>query len=232
MAGEHVLVTFGGTLGTAPAGDSWQCGVRVTGAGPNGSTPNLDRVGYANAISTPLQTWFTSVTGTYGVMRQDAVLTFIKVASVHLDTPAAPAKPRWKYDVAGNNPQIRTKSSGGPSAGVFPWFLSLAYSWTTANLHGWGHTGRIYPPIAWPGTGASGANLTSAVVADHVTKAKALLTALAQLDGSGTTAVPVVASLKDGSTHQITGVRVGNVIDVQRRRKEQIPETYTAATWP
>lgn len=231
MAGEHVLISFGGTLGTAPAGDSWQCGVRCTGAGVNGTTPALDPVGLANALSTSIQAWMNGVSGGAG-MRQDAILTFVKVASVQLHVDATSGKRSWRYVTANNNPQTRTKNTSGGFAGTFPWFLSIAYSWTTASPRGLGHTGRIYPPVAFPTTGASGANLAGTVVADHVTRAKALLTALAVADGSGATAVPVVASLKDGSLHQITGVRVGNVIDVQRRRKEQIPETYTASNWP
>jgi hypothetical protein len=35
-----------------------------------------------------------------------------------------------------------------------------------------------------------------------------------------------------GVIREITGVRVGNVIDVQRRRKDAIQEVYSAGPWP
>lgn len=234
MAGDHVLVSFGGALGTAPAADSWQCGVRMYNATADFTNQAwVDLPSYLTAIKVPLQTWMTSTSGTYGSLRADAHLDFIKVARIHRTTNATSGKASWTYRPAPDNPTVVTGVATTPgTAGVFPWFLSVAFSWTTVTNRGLGHTGRIYPPIAFPGSGATAANLPQAAVNDYVTKAKALLTALTKADTNSVTLSPCVASLKDGSLHQITGVRVGNVIDVQRRRKEQIPEQYTASVWP
>lgn len=222
----HSLVTFGGTIGTAgtPSADGWQCGVRIgADVGDGRLIPVPNAASYATTIAGALKTWWTTGAGTYAKSRSDMSLDWCKVAQI--DTTG-------KY-VAGIPSEIRTIAQAGSTGATVPPFLAVAVSWTTALSRGRGHAGRVYLPVAG---GVSAGTLNSSVMpstyaADFRDWGKALLTALHQTD-SGATMWPVVASRLSGTLNRITGVRCGSVVDVQRRRKEQVNETYVSTTFP
>lgn len=215
----HTLVTFGGTLSSgAPAADQdiWQCGIRVAadvGDGALVPVPNLDD--YIGLVGPAIKAVYT---GTGNQAGSDQRLDFVKVAQI--DTTG-------KY-VAGTS--SRVYSTGLPVTGttgrVGPPFLAMACSWTTALGRGAGHAGRIYLPYI----GYSGFNTSRVLTANpplYQTWAKAFLGACHQTS-LGAVVWPVVASKKAGTLNKITGIRVGDVVDVQRRRKNKLRENYTA----
>jgi hypothetical protein len=99
--------------------------------------------------------------------------------------------------------------------------------------------GRIYPPVT-SSTQVITNYLAGADITKFIAGAKALLSAL-RLTGLGSPSEQPQISVVSpgtpkngnvGASHQITGVRIGNVWDVQRRRKNQTPESYSGAAWP
>jgi hypothetical protein len=116
-------------------------------------------------------------------------------------------------------------------ANALPPFVTAAVSWLTAIQRGPGHRGRVYLPL-----GLASLHNTGQMTVTEQTQCngtgKRLLDVLKNFTDTSGTAVPVVASGINGATNTITGIATGNVYDVQRRRKEQIPETYVTRTYP
>jgi hypothetical protein len=110
--------------------------------------------------------------------------------------------------------------------------ITCAISWTTAQNRGPGHTGRIYPPLALQTLSGGGFTISSTTQDAINQTGKELLNVLATPDGTDASIVPIVVSAVDASWRPITGVRCGSVLDMQRRRKEQLTETYRAVAWP
>src|SRR3982751_1703199 len=218
---NHALVAFGGDL---PSGEIWNCGVRVIG-GNGGFLANPDN--YLNDLYPLLQTWFSA---TANGMRNDASLKYVKANNINA---------AGKYNEGTTH--IHTYGSP-PTGGNVPWllpFVSCAWSWTTAISRGMASKGRIYPPVT-SGTQGGTNYLSGADTTKFIAGAKALLSAL-RLTGLGSPSEQPQISVVSpgtpkngnvGASHQITGVRIGNVWDVQRRRKNQPPESYTGAAWP
>lgn len=226
----HALVSFGGTLGAGLTADSWQCGVRVCAlAQPTTQTlggPDL----YLAAIQTAVGNWFAGAqVNTVGsesqAMRQDATLQWLKVNNID-------AAGRYQ-DRSKTNVYFYPTPFIGPGLSGIPPFVTLAVSMTTAKSRGPGHRGRIYLPFNIP---ANGSNVYGGVIQAFGRKVKSLLSILEGTpDGGsagGAAVRAVVASKVDASLNPITGVAIGNIYDVQRRRKEQAEETYTALAYP
>lgn len=214
----HTLITFGGALGSGSSADRWQCGIRCGfDVGDGSLIPASDLAGVVAAVGPAIKTAFTTGSGA-ALAASDCGLDFVKAANI--DTTG-------KYAATAGNPQIY--STGLPVTGgsgrIGPPMQALKLTWTTANLHGLGHTGGIYVPfLGYAGWNTS--TISTTVQNDYRAWGKKFLDAC-HATVSGGTLVPVVASKKGGTLTRITGVKVGSVVDVQRRRKEQVPETYT-----
>jgi len=129
---------------------------------------------------------------------------------------------------------IRDVSTSAQPAGTprVPDILSLCISWSTGLARGRASKGRIYLPVyGLNATDAGRMDITPTDQNNFITFGQALLDAFSNSAGIAPV-VPVIASKLDGSIHPITGVRVGNIIDVQRRRKNALTETYVSGTWP
>lgn len=214
---KHVLFAFGGGLVSSGStkGEIWQCGIRGTGP-QDGWLADPDT--YLEEVASGLSTWFGSAGAQLGV---HANLEFLKVNNI---------TPEGKYaDLTTHQVDYQTPVNGGNTMNV-PAFNCLAWSWTTVAKRGPGHTGRIYPPVALPSGQAS--TVPQSLQTACVAAAQDLLNIVINAGGTEELVPCVVSSVGSGSARNITGVRVGNVIDVQRRRKEQIPETYETGVFP
>jgi hypothetical protein len=219
----HNRLTLSGTLTEQSAGDEiWSCSINgfetisptievmdVVGAGP----------AYLTAIATAVKTWFTSANA---YIPSGCSLTQLKVASIgtdgkYTDPPAV----------------LAVTGAAGTQSPLSPSFCCVAVSFTTPQKTGRkGRYGRIYPPNYAIGA-AAGSVVGSTGITNLVTSTKALLTAISNSAGpTGQNFVPCVVSQSSVGWEQITGVRVGNVMDVQRRRKDAVSEVYTASAWP
>jgi hypothetical protein len=109
-----------------------------------------------------------------------------------------------------------------------PSFCSVAMAWTTDRVRPPGAWGRIYPPN--PSYAPTGSFIQASDRALVVTAAKALLSVLRNCGGD-ISLIPVIASKVNATNTEITGVRVSDVYDVQRRRKNAALVTYNASPW-
>lgn len=214
----HTLVAFGGTLpetDDTTQNEIWECTVR--GYSPGGSQlPLSDPNGYMEQMAPALSAWFSNASHN---MANTARLTYVKVNNIN-------ANGEYSDPGATNRHDFTPVAGGGVHS--MPSYLTLAFSWTTAFLRGPAHAGRIFPPN-FVGNFA-GAAVSQTTVDAAVAAATSLLDCLRQHDGD-LGFIPIVASKIGAATHEIQGVRVGNIIDRQSRRRNAVAETYTAASW-
>lgn len=110
--------------------------------------------------------------------------------------------------------------------------LTTAVSFNTDVRRGAGRFGRIYPPLAAV-IGPNGTTLPA--TAEEMRDAAAQLVGNAQLSLSilGVANIrAIVASQKTAQHNPVTGIRVGLVVDTQRRRRNAFPELYTDTVGP
>lgn len=220
----HTLVTFGGTLQERTAGDEiWQCGVR--GLNSPGNVPVGDA--QLEALVTKIATQVSATQNLLGWFQ--SVTSRIPTTTKLLWVKAANIGPDGKYTA---DPAIYTYAVPGVGAATqtVPTFMSLCYTWTTGRTFGRKlRYGRIYPPNASVPVGV-GSQVAAGDVTAAVAQAKQLLSALAQSDTEYSFEPAVVSPA--GGYEYITGVKVGNVWDVHRSRKDAVAEAYTADVWP
>lgn len=199
------------------------------------------RHGYLTILGDSFETqeeWQTGFHLTSATAPSEAVLDALMVAIVDfLDTPAlrfpsfcrfvgvkwAALEPDGTYPVGASSieqfravPFVGTDTSGG-----YPQ-IALVTSLRTARPRGLGSNGRNYWPSAASinfGTGAIGATEATAIA----TAATVLVDAI---NDQGIGVVCVASAVGNGLLQPVTGVRVGRVMDTQRRRRNQLPELY------
>lgn len=213
---SHMLVSFGGQWTSGDAiGEIWECGIRTVREVDGGFCSDPDN--YLSEVHGPLSTWFHGA----GTASAFAQMKYVKANNINPDgTYQDPVTHVYDYPSAVVG--VETQRMDGIS--------SLCYSWTTGISRGLAHRGRIYPPNGI--YALAGAFTVSSSDTDlAVTRAKALLDAIKQLDGGSPMLPAVVSGVRGGAVQPITGVAVGNVYDSQRRRRNRLQETYSADTW-
>lgn len=215
VVGHLHKVTWGGKLATT---ETWSCGLHFLNPDPG----NLVLSGLmAGAISQ----WFLRPTG---LMSSNATLEWIKGNELNpLAVPsskpgAPPSKPYTRYLDSGNSnvyfwispPSAGTWTPGDPQS-------TMAVSTTTAKARGRASKGRFYQPTGRMNIDAAG-KVSAADTTAMATSAAQLIT---DLNGSNMGSC-VVFSVVGQVTTEITGVRVGNVVDTQRRRRRNLVESY------
>ncbi|MGV1046893.1 hypothetical protein, partial [Limnohabitans sp.] len=118
-----------------------------------------------------------------------------------------------------------TPAAGG-HAQWLPSFNCITLGWTTGKQFGRARSGRVYPPN-FAAVLDHGAVIQASVQTDIMNSALGLIGQMMR-NGDEFQFTPYVVS-KSGVSNKITGVRVPNVIDVQRRRKNAVRPTYQAA---
>lgn len=120
----------------------------------------------------------------------------------------------------------------GPSA-VTSWpQLTTCVSLRTAVSRGLGTHGRVYTPTAL--ASAATGRVSAGNAASIATSFKDFIVALNAIDQllvAGNVRVGVVSNVgSPGPSRIVTNVLVGDVLDTQRRRRNALVETYSAAT--
>lgn len=218
---EHTLVVLGGhflATDTGGTADIWQCGIRVHKVALGGG-PMADPGAYLSAIIGPLSTWFANTS--YN-LSSGATLDYVKANNIGAD---------GKYiDQTQSHTYFYSSGTPGGRAPTVPNILSLVTTWTTANQRGRASKGRIYlPNNTWPA--AASVVVSQTEVDRNNTTATGLLNVIKAPSGGVATAIPAVYSRLDASYHDITGIRTGNILDVQRRRKDAFTEKTTTISW-
>ena len=222
MAVDYLMPTHRVTLmGTCLGGvEIWNTGfwlgVDGTAAGP---PTQLE----ADAIKTAWNTFFVNGTSKiYSSYKCEGV----KVAWVQEDGTSDPANTKYSY--------YATPISGTSTDTVMmPPQISLAATLTSAKARGFGSKGRMYlPGINAPVTGTG--KITSGTVAAIAGNLKTFFDAVnASTDVPHNVILNATATTTGANPHAaemwaVTGVKVGDVYDTQRRRRNQINEAYSA----
>ena len=214
---RHWLLTIHGSFQSYNAGEIWSINIR----GVPGVTRDYGAEDAAlTDMKSAVQTWF----GTPGNrIRSDAQLEGLKLNEIGPDGKYAhPVTHQVAYGagVTGGDPPL------------WPTFVCVVWSWSTAAARGPGSKGRVYPPNT-PGSATTGHTTIDSTEQGHQKdSAKALLSAISNPGGGNFPFAPRVVSKVGAAINVINGVRVGSVLDVQRRRKDQFVETYVSAAWP
>lgn len=216
----HTYVTCGGSnLEVASNDEIWQVGIRGFSGGnvpvPQGDLAELvAKIAVGADTTSGLARWFAVATYYHC---NDSFLKWVKVANINASGDYSGEPAIYEFG---------TPIAGGAGKAV-PSFLSASLGFTTGKSFGRARSGRIYPPnYGAPST--FGAAISAAAQTNLVASALEFLSAVSQPLGDGGAFVPHVVS-KSGVSNAITGVRVGNIWDVQRRRKNAVAETYATS---
>lgn len=227
----HSLLTFGGSVNSGSDAEIWQCGIRLatfadTSAPSAEALPLVDLTGYLNSITGGMSSWFST---TANGLRKDCTLSWLKVANIGADGKYSGSTDQH----GGPNPALYSYATpvtgGAPGTGAVshPPILTVCLTFRTAIARGKGAHGRIYPPFSL----ALGNNTRISNAATFASSGALLLTSISKPGQTNNANVyPVVAS-SGGPINKINAVWVGDVVDVQRRRKDALIENYTKLAW-
>lgn len=218
----HTLVAFGGRLTEVTANDEvWECTVRgMSAAGGSPLNAPIDESGldqYLSEIAAPLSAWFSAATSHHG-----GTLEWVKANNIGADGKYT-SPTTHVHDYA---PVVAGAATGSPT------FLSIAISWRTGRTRPPGAHGRIYPPNYPVGANVGTSVVPASTVTQLVSAGQSLLTLLAnRVNADHIWFAPEIVSKINAVHEPITAVFVGNVMDVQRRRKNATKETYSGGPW-
>ena len=192
-------------LGDSYSGtEEWQTGIRFTGTLP----PDEAQFGLVDA----------------------AVSTFLQTTALRFPAGHRYIGLKWApQDVNGRYPEgadsvewLRPSPLSGNVSGGFPQ-IALVTSWRTARTRGRASNGRSY----WPSVQVVNAGTGRFPLAEGTSVATAAATLIGSLNDAALGTAAVMSSVGAGLVEPITGVRVGLVMDTQRRRRNGISEEYT-----
>lgn len=227
---EHILLTVIGS----GFGDTWSIGLRMRKADGAGEPDTWDLQGLVNAAAAPTQTMHQSQDLSHP---SNVSLLRIKAAAVDASGhyPAGVDAAEYVYPAAVVGVVKSANSSG--QAFVIPQ-STIAVTLTTDTQRGYASKGRIFlPPCVLPIDTAGRLSVADATALG--TAIKTWINALNALPQAGLVTVEskgrgvksVDANGKvtwtyptGGASRPVTGVRVGRVVDTQRRRRRSLTE--------
>lgn len=207
----HRMLTLFGDAWTQS--EIWQIGLRL-----DAPPTNQPDAAAFTALKQAFTTWWS---GTDMNFSKNARMLGVKVAPVQVD---------GKYG-AGNDAQVSLYPSPviGLSATDYAVpQLSVACTLLTGISRGRGSRGRFYPPPQVQALAADGridTQRANTLVLNH----RELLNAI---NAVGIGRVCVGSALGTGLLEPVTQVRIGRIIDTQRRRRNQISEEYVGLAVP
>jgi hypothetical protein len=231
FATEHMLLQWTGHFitGTNTAAETFVGSLRFYG--PNLDAANNDET--ATAMSLVLQDFWKTPAAAIPTRAQ---LQLVKWNKIGRD---------GRYVSKTSTRAVGANLQTGTQDLQYPFFVCAAATYTTAVKRGRARAGRTYWPTALRVSQSDG-NLAEGALTTFAGTVETLIARLnTAANGGGT--VPdaggggtlpnatdpisalracVMSNIGEGTTAVITGGKVGNVLDVQRRRKNQIKETY------
>lgn len=199
----HSLVSF---LGDAYGQqEEWQTGIRISGQ-VTPTPANLESLDAA---------FFTLISSSAIALPNGFRYIGVKWAPIGLD---------GKYPTAAESLTfLRTTPFASTGQGGYPQ-IALVLSLRTARPRGYASNGRMYVPSALRPEATTG-RITDAQAGAAAQAAAAFIGSVNAI-GMGT--VQVMSAVGGGISANVTEVRVGRVMDTQRRRRNGIPEEYAA----
>jgi len=221
---RHWLFVMGGNLTGSAPNEIWECTIRgVPAAGSTHTYGDEDAV--LAAIAPAMDDWYSD--GEHH-LSQYSSLAYLKLNEIAPDGTYADPGASHRYDYA--VPVAGTDNAATPT------FVSACLSWRTARARGIASHGRIYP--VWGIAMSQTDRLTETQQTNFLNAGFDLLNAVSEPSTGDFEFAPCVVSkganngAGAGRVEAITRVLVGDVYDVQRRRKNALPETYASMDWP
>lgn len=230
MYKPHWLLAFGGS---AYGSEEWQCTLRVAHLGADVS--DVDMIERAQAwlpaVATATLAFFANVPYCFTSAHKIGFVKFNAIDENGHYTDTGATNARYYTDGVGT------------AIPVQPPQCAYVVSFTTDAMRGKAHAGRMYLPAGGMTTGADG-RISGAVrdaVRPHVS---AFLTGVKDAvapdpddlfsdDYRGPAILSKIGvGLEPGAARRITGIRLGRVVDTQRRRRANLDEDYQAGAWP
>lgn len=202
--------------GSLPGGEVWTVNPAFGGAQDGGLTAFSD-----------LQDWATAIAALNGGHVLDTVLLGLIGSSSTVDTVRTESFTANGDLTQAAEAPVET-STNGSAAVHAPLQVALVASLLTGRP-GRSYSGRIYWPALSAPMNSTTARVNPADVETFATSTAALLELIAEAAPVDAALAPVVVSHKLQIQTPVTTVRVGDVLDTQRRRRDKLVEAYTGA---
>lgn len=210
----HYRLSIVGTLGASPEVFSTGCAYVATGPPPTQGALNAwaDAAMIVMSGSNAGAVWFR------GNISVSSYITNVRI--YYYPSVGAPA----------TLGAISTPASAsGSGATVHPPQCATVVTLQT-GIPGASYRGRMYVPML---AGSIGSGLTRTdLSASTATNFASLLEVLGSTASGGLADDPAVVSAAAGAVTPVTSVRIGNVVDTQRRRRDALNETFYSAPIP
>lgn len=214
---QHLRITWGGSL---PGLEQWSTGVRMTGSGTSAGQGAVTQASVDN-VAGIIDAWWSRAT-TW--VHERAQLDWVKLAAIgtdghYLGEPAT-------FSFVGDNPGPVSNSV------MLPNQVCYVVTLETDSRFGLARVGRCYVPLPAFQAGTDG-RIPSNLVGEAAESFGGLLTGLNTGFGADLTEearVVVMSAAGSGVTRPVIGVRVGDVLDTMRSRREALRENYTSRT--
>lgn len=188
------------------AEESWSCSLHIAGAPANLVVPQ----GIIDAVKAFHVRAGSNISG-------NAVLDFVKFNQIN------PVNGKYLSTTESATALINPPLSP-PGTAIYPPQVATAVTLATVNERGRGHAGRFYLPSGGMSMQNSGHASNTAIGAVAVS-VKDFVLALNAASGGG-----VVVYSKIGQLVQaVTRIKVGDVLDTQRRRRKSLTEVYSVS---
>lgn len=227
---DHYRVRFEGTLGTN-ADEIFSIGYNLARLDSNdewfpGDQNNLpDPLDYARNQALPFIRQVMSSGGAQGIG------THVKITAIKVNRIG----PDGRYTDTTTSHTLYADQFGTPVVGqasgvVLPWQVALAVTTTTDRQRGLASKGRLFLPGLVAVVGNDGRLPLAVAQAWSSGMAQAFALARASIAGGSEYFTPCVVSpggvTGPAAVRPITGVRVGRVLDTQRRRRSELDEDH------
>jgi len=212
--GQHVLFTIQGSL---PGSEVWNCGLRTGVIGGIPSNANLAAA--ATTVANAFATVFTTTNNSIGT-----TVTLDQVTARFINAAGA------TVDLASNPPAATTIGSGSVTK---PNQCAVVVTLLTQSPTRRGR-GRIYLPVlaGAMSNGRMAGTQTNSLADTMRTCINTINTAITTSLSAQICVQSQVAPLTAASVNLVTGIRVGDIIDTQRGRRDGMSEAYSLRNIP
>lgn len=211
---NFIKVTFGGTV--YEGSDIWSCGINFGTFSQGENEINAANLGLiAQLVSVPIENWFKNGNSR---ISNNAKLEWVKVAVIDKN---------GKYSKEAGIHDYGTAIAGGTTSSPAPQ-LTTVMTMESSKRRAPGRFARIYPPLCAPALQKSGRIAPNDMTTMIQHFARFLQDAtVAVRQGAGFSVTPIVASQLTDDHNEVKSVKMGDVIDTQRTRRNAFKETYT-----
>lgn len=219
---KNLKITFGGEL--YAGSEIWSCGLTVGYEDQDFSFVYNDAiVDITPAIEQKLKDWFQS---SDAGIHMAANMSWVKFAILDRDGKYAMDGDEYEYLKIRDFPAVAGKYGNQVGQGYIAPQLSVALTMETDVVRGAGRFGRIYPPL-------TGSVSYQGREENNVQKAKAFAELIETINANfwdlrdfSPAGVIVASAVGNGKNSRVKRVKVGQVIDTQRKRRNAMPEYY------